>query len=243
MQDPRLNHEIEHGRFLADQGAGDVWNWETPAGRLRWRRRVKMLTSILAPGMAVLEMGCGTGYFTKEIVKTGVRLTAIDISLELIRIAKKEISPGDKVCFALQNAYGMGLQGDRFDVVVGSSILHHLDVVQALRECFRVLKPGGKISFTEPNMLNPQIALQKSIPYLKKRLGDSPDETAFLPWMIKKNLISAGFSDIQVRCFDFLHPAIPGSWLPLLEPIATGLEKIPFISAIAGSLWIQARKS
>ena len=86
--DPRLIHEIEHGKFLSRRGAGEVWNWETPAGRLRWARRVKMLTSPLAPGMEVLELGCGTGYFTKEIVKTGVRLTAIDISPELIEIAK-----------------------------------------------------------------------------------------------------------------------------------------------------------
>ena len=86
--DPRLIHEIEHGEFLSRRGAGEVWNWETPAGRVRWARRVKMLTSLLAPGMEVLELGCGAGYFTKEIVKTGVRLTAIDISPELIEIAK-----------------------------------------------------------------------------------------------------------------------------------------------------------
>jgi 2-polyprenyl-3-methyl-5-hydroxy-6-metoxy-1,4-benzoquinol methylase len=242
MQDLRLNREVEHGRFLADRGAGDVWNWETPAGRLRWRRRVGMLTSLLEPGMAVLEVGCGIGYFTKEILKVGVGLTAIDISPELVVIAKREIPPGGKLSLSIQNAYDLGFQGSRFDAVVGSSVLHHLDVERALRECFRVLKPGGTIGFTEPNMLNPQIALQKNIPFLKKKLGDSPDETAFFPWEMKRYLKSSGFTDIQVQCFDFLHPAIPGSWLPLLQPIASGLEKIPFVSDIAGSLWIRAKK-
>jgi len=34
-------------------------------------------------------------------------------------------------------------------------------------------------TFAEPDMLNPQITLQKNIPALKRRLGDTPDETAF----------------------------------------------------------------
>jgi 2-polyprenyl-3-methyl-5-hydroxy-6-metoxy-1,4-benzoquinol methylase len=242
MEDPRLIHEIEHGKFLACRGAGEVWNWETPAGRLRWARRVKMLTSHLAPGMEVLELGCGAGYFTKEIVKTGARLTAIDISPELIEIARNELKTGDHVIFSIQNAYEMKFGDDRFDAIVGSSILHHLDVVLALRECFRVLKTGGTICFTEPNMLNPQIALQKNIPFLKVRMGDSPDETAFFAWSMRKYLRSSGFTDIQVRCFDFLHPSIPESLLPLLLPVADRLEKIPFVSNIAGSLYIRARK-
>ena len=81
--------------------------------------------------------------------------------------------------------YRFDSDNERFDAVVGSSVLHHLDVAQALRECFRVLKPEGVICFTEPNMLNPQIALQKNISFLKKRLGDSPDETTFFRWQIQ----------------------------------------------------------
>jgi hypothetical protein len=42
------------------------------------------------------------------------------------------------------------------------------------------LKSGGTIYFTEPNMLNPQIAIQKNVSWVKRKLGDSPDETAFL---------------------------------------------------------------
>jgi 2-polyprenyl-3-methyl-5-hydroxy-6-metoxy-1,4-benzoquinol methylase len=242
MDDQRLINEIEHGRFLAGRGAGEVWNWETPAGRLRWARRVKMLTSHLAPGMEVLELGCGTGYFTKEIAKTGAQLTAIDISPELIEIAEQTVRNAERITFSIQNAYAMNLEDDRFDAVVGSSILHHLNVALALRECFRVLKPGGTICFTEPNMLNPQIALQKNIPFLKRRLGDSPDETAFFAWIVRKQLTSAAFVDIGVRCFDFLHPGIPAPLLPLLVPVADLLEKIPLVSNIAGSLSIRARK-
>ena len=59
--DSRLENEIEHGKYLIEHGAGETWNWETPAGRLRWRRRVKMLNDIIIRGSEVLELGCGTG--------------------------------------------------------------------------------------------------------------------------------------------------------------------------------------
>jgi ubiquinone/menaquinone biosynthesis C-methylase UbiE len=239
MNDPRLIHEIEHGKFLSRCGAGEVWNWETPAGRLRWARRVKMLTSPLTPGMEVLELGCGTGYFTKEIVKTGVRLTAIDISPELIKIAKKEVNRADNVIFSIQNAYAMNYKNERFDAVVGSSVLHHLDVAQALRECFRVLKPCGVICFTEPNMLNPQIVLQKNIPFLKKRLGDSPDETAFFRWRIQRLLRQAGFEKTVVLPFDWLHPSVPQSLIPAVSRLGGFLEKFPFLREFSGSLFVQ----
>ncbi len=46
----RIAKEIQHGRFLAEHGAGEIWNWESPAGKLRWARRVKMLSSHLEAG-------------------------------------------------------------------------------------------------------------------------------------------------------------------------------------------------
>ncbi|NJK94211.1 MAG: class I SAM-dependent methyltransferase [Bacteroidales bacterium] len=169
---------MEHGKFLAQEGAGEIWNWESAAGKLRWKRRVEMLTAHINPAMHVLELGCGTGYFTREIVSTKASIVAIDISPDLLNIARKEI-PTDRVEFREENAYEMSFPDSTFDTVVGSSVLHHLDIQRAISEIFRVLKPGGIMVFTEPNMMNPQIALQKNIPWLKRKLGDSPDETAF----------------------------------------------------------------
>jgi ubiquinone/menaquinone biosynthesis C-methylase UbiE len=82
----------------------------------------------------------------------------------------------------------MTFENRRFDYILGSSVLHHLDIEKAISEIYRVLKDGGIIAFTEPNMMNPQIALQKNIPYLKRKLGDSPDETVFFRWKISKLL-------------------------------------------------------
>lgn len=237
----RIRREIEHGRYLAKHGAGEIWNWEGPAGHLRWMRRVKMLISDVAQGMRVLELGCGTAYFTRELAATGAIITAIDISPELLRAARDNCDARN-VTFEIQNAYALSYSDNIFDLVVGSSVLHHLEIDRALREIFRVLKPGGMICFTEPNMLNPQIAIQKNVPAIKRRLGDSPDETAFFRWPLFRLLEKAGFRNMQIQPFDFLHPKTPAAWIPSVESLGRRLERLPLLREIAGSLYIRALK-
>jgi SAM-dependent methyltransferase len=235
----RTENEVSHGRYLLEHGAGDVWNWESPAGRLRWARRVEMLAGSVTPGMRVLEIGCGTGYFTRELARTAARIVAIDVSPDLLAAARAAIS-AENVSFELVSAHALSFADASFDCVLGSSVLHHLDCRLALPELLRVLRPGGFLLFTEPNMANPQIALQKNIPFLKRLAGDSPDETAFFRWRIVRQLTETGFADATATPFDFLHPSIPGALLPLAKPIAALAERLPLVREIAGSLRIRA---
>ena len=237
----RLKNEIEHGKYLLEHGAGEVWNWEGPAGKLRWARRVGMLTSNLKPGMQVLELGCGTGYFSRQLARTGASITAIDISEDLLEEARRTID-AENVTFKVDNAYRMSFADATFDAVVGSSVLHHLEIGPAIAECFRVLKPGGTLAFTEPNMMNPQIAVQKNIPAIKRRLGDSPDETAFFRWPLRRTLERAGFQQVEIVPFDFLHPRVPAGLIPSVQALGALLEKLPLTREIAGSLYIRASK-
>jgi 2-polyprenyl-3-methyl-5-hydroxy-6-metoxy-1,4-benzoquinol methylase len=242
MSDPesRLRHEIEHGRYLASHGAGEIWNWEGVAGRRRWSRRVALLTGHLSAGMKVLELGCGTGYFTQELAKTGAAITAIDISPDLLELARGNV-PAPNVTFAVENAYATRFGDGWFDTVVGISVLHHLDIELGLAEIARVLKPAGTICFSEPNMLNPQIAIQKNVPAIKRWLGDSPDETAFIKWGLASRLRRHGFTGVRVEPFDFLHPSLPAPVVPIADPVCRFLERIPLLREIAGSLYVVAK--
>jgi 2-polyprenyl-3-methyl-5-hydroxy-6-metoxy-1,4-benzoquinol methylase len=239
--DRRLENEIRHGKFLAAAGAGEIWAWETPAGKMRWARRVGLLTAGLDSSMKVLELGCGTGYFTRALAGTGAQVTAIDISEDLLAEARRT-SPGSGADFRRENAYETTFADAAFDAVIGSSVLHHLDVERALAETFRVLKPGGRVAFSEPNMLNPHIALLKNIPWLKAKLGDSPDETAFFKWSLRRALRRHGFVDVEVEPYDFLHPALPGAVAARAAGFCAALERVPLVREIAGSLWIRARR-
>lgn len=242
-KEQRLENERIHAQYLLTHGAPEVWGWGTPAGQKRVARRFDFFKTHapLIPGKKVLEIGCGTGVFSTLLAQTGAITTAIDISPELIEQAKKTI-PHKNISFEVQDAMATTFQDQSFDSVIGCSVLHHLDAPVALKEFYRLLKPGGTLVFSEPNMLNPQIALQKNIPYLKKLAGDSPDETAFFTWQIKKMLKKTGFKHFEVVPFDFLHPAVPKKLIPLVDALGKTIEKIPVINQIAGSLLIVAYK-
>src|SRR5437773_3497886 len=145
----KIRRELQHGRFLAQHGAGEIWNWESPACKLRWARRVRMLSSHLKLGMPVLELGCGTGTFARELARSGANVVAMDVSPELLEIANANCS-APNIQYQIQNAYALSYPEGAFDSIVGSSVLHHLEIEAAIRDMYRVLKPGGTIYFTEP---------------------------------------------------------------------------------------------
>jgi 2-polyprenyl-3-methyl-5-hydroxy-6-metoxy-1,4-benzoquinol methylase len=242
VSDTRIDNEVAHGRLIIRSGE-EVWNWSSPAGKIRRQRRVDMFHGFLGNhNRDVLEVGCGTGLFTQEFAKTTNRITAIDISRELVEIARDRVT-SQSVTFEIENAYKTTFKANSFDFIIGSSSLHHLELETALKEFHRVLRSGGWLMFTEPNMLNPQICLQKNISWLKRLVGDSPDETAFVRFLLRKKLIKAGFVEIRIIPFDFIHPSIPESMLGKVVAVLNFLEKMPLLREIAGSLAITAKKA
>jgi 2-polyprenyl-3-methyl-5-hydroxy-6-metoxy-1,4-benzoquinol methylase len=239
--DQRKDHERAHGKLLAPN-AVEIWGWGTPAGLERAQRRTELLIerAFIKPGMKVLEFGCGTGMFSRRLAEAGAILTAIDLSPDLIAEAQKE--PNPNITYQIGDIEALPFSDAAFDAVIGSSVLHHVQVEKALKNAFRVLKPGSMIAFAEPNMLNPQIAVQKNIPYIKRKMGDSPDETAFFRWPMARLLKNLGFIDIVVDPYDFLHPAVPRKFIPVAKKLTYILESIPLIREIAGSIIISARK-
>lgn len=237
-------NELAHDKKIL-ANAEKVWGRAGEAGRRRLGRRAKMVIDYcqLGAGKRVLEIGCGTGTLTEELVKTGATVVATDIFQEFLRAVENRIGVRESVSYQIADAETLeGFADESFDAVVGLSILHHLDVDKTLSNIRRVLKPGGFIAFAEPNMLNPQIALQKNIPLLKKIMGDSPDETAFFRWPFAKKLKDGGFSNSVVVPFDFLHPIIPDFLAAAVDGLGLFLEKIPLIKEIAGSVFIGAKK-
>jgi 2-polyprenyl-3-methyl-5-hydroxy-6-metoxy-1,4-benzoquinol methylase len=243
MPSTRASHEIEHGRRLAASDPESIWGWGTPAGQERAFRRASLIgaAASLQPGIKVLEVGCGTGLFTSLFAQSGASIVAVDISGELLDRARTRGLPPDRVQFLEKRFEDCAVEGP-FDAVIGNSILHHLDLDLALPKIHGLLKPLGIMAFAEPNMLNPQIALQKNIPWLKRLLGDSPDETAFIRWRLRGALSRARFEDIAITPFDWLHPSTPSIMIKMVSLLGAGVERIPGLREFAGSLIIRARR-
>jgi ubiquinone/menaquinone biosynthesis C-methylase UbiE len=239
----RQENERKHGEFLSQQDPEQIWGWKSLIGQIRWQKRLQLLMSHVTTSMDILEVGCGTGILTRELAQKCTTVTAIDISPDLLKYARQKLAAYTNFTLETGDAHRLSYQDQSFDMVIGNSILHHLDSQACLLEFLRVLKPGGFIAFAEPNMKNPQIFLQKNIPYLKKLAGDSPDETAILRGKMHKLLKKQGFEQIQLLPFDFLHPSTPNILIPYVNRLSFTLEKTPLVREIAGSIFISARKT
>lgn len=235
----QAGREIAHSRKIANKDPERIWGWNTPAGLVRAMKRAELIsrTACLRPGIRVLEIGCGTGIFTEMFAKTGAQIVAVDISKELIEIAKTRGLPVSQVSFLERRFENCDID-DPFDAVIGSSVLHHLDIGSALAKIYKLLKPGGVMSFAEPNMLNPQIMIQKNLPIIKVKMRDSPDESAFVRSQLRALLLKTGFANVRIKPFDWLHPATPPVLIKWIIKMGDILEKLPIIREFAGSLYI-----
>lgn len=235
----RSNHEIEHGKFLINGDAEKLWGWGTPAGQQRAKRRARLIAkgALLAHGQHVLEIGCGTGMFTEMFATYGSKIIAVDISEDLLDKARARQLPPDRVQWINKRFEDCDIDGP-FDAIIGSSVLHHLELPDAFHMIYRLLKPGGLMSFAEPNMLNPQVWAERKFRRLFPQV--SPDETAFIRWKLQDTLQEAGFEQIKIAPFDWLHPSIPE---PLIKPVLTLgslFEKAWLLREFSGSLYIKA---
>jgi len=207
------------------------------------RRKTDWLirTSHLSSKATALELGCGTGLSTEEFAQTRATIHAIDVSPKLLEIANR-VRHYHNVCYEVANAERLPFPAGCFDAVIGTFVLHHLNMSVVLAEIHRVCKPGAWISFCEPNMLNPVVFVIKYVPWIKRKMGESPEETAFLRWDLAHILEEHGFGDITIEPIEFLIAGVPKLLAPALRKVGHLLERVPLVREISGTLLICARR-
>jgi len=115
-------------------------------------------------GATVLDFGCGLGGNSLRFAKYGAEVYAFDISSESVNTTKKLLADNgfsDKLHAETMDGENMTYEDDKFDVIVCSGVLHHVDVEQAFPELARVLKPTGTLIAMEALGYNPIISLYR----------------------------------------------------------------------------------
>jgi 2-polyprenyl-3-methyl-5-hydroxy-6-metoxy-1,4-benzoquinol methylase len=238
--------EIAHGDTIAATVGEDVWNWTSPAGRLRMDKRIDLFVTSLALAARrkrVLELGCGTGLYTERVLPHCGELVATDISEALLREARLKV-PGEHVSFVRQNLEQIESTavGRDFDAVFGCSVLHHLDLDATLPQLRPLLAPGADLAFSEPNLLNPQVRLMFSrFRWARRKWATSDTEMAFYPWELRAIFERHGFTVMRLVTFDFMHPAVPPALLPVARRLDRLFERTPLLRLLAGSCFIHVR--
>jgi SAM-dependent methyltransferase len=107
-------------------------------------RRAILDALALGPGDRLLEIGSGGGLLLRDALRTGAAATGVDHSEEMVGLAR-ERAPGADVVVA--DAAALPFPGGAFTAVAMSIVLMFLpEPVRVLRECRRVLAPGGRLA-------------------------------------------------------------------------------------------------
>ncbi len=143
----------------------------------------------------ILDFGCGAGWLSKTLSREGWPVVGIDASHWLITNAMQTVKGED---FVVGDCMRFPFADGKFDCIVGSAVVHHLDPNEALAECYRVMMPGGTLILMEPNKWNPPAAFGRKITSLR-----TEDETPFSLSSLRNSLVQTGW---EVRSFDCLFP-------------------------------------
>ncbi|BCV21253.1 class I SAM-dependent methyltransferase [Moorella sp. Hama-1] len=133
-----------------DRKAGDYDDWyQRPLGALVDRVEKEPIYAYLDPhaGEYILDVGCGTGNFSLELARLGVKVMGIDISEPMLaRARKKAADAGLAVEFLHADAMNLPFADNTFNKIVSVTALEFApDLKAVLAESYRVLKPGGRM--------------------------------------------------------------------------------------------------
>lgn len=117
-------------------------------------------------GKKVLELGTGTGGTATLLAKQGASVFGIDLLPFRLAEAKERATRHNvaaAVHFSLMDATHLAFPDNTFDFVISKSVLVFTDHAQTAKECYRVLKPGGKAIFMENMRHHPMVWLYRKI--------------------------------------------------------------------------------
>lgn len=106
-------------------------------------------------GRRVLEIACGTGYWTERAVKTATHITAVEAAPKTLEIARAKMLPQDKVNFQLGDAYKLDAIGSGFDAGLEMFWFSHVPKarIEEFLWGFHAALEKGSTVFMAENML------------------------------------------------------------------------------------------
>lgn len=188
----------------------DAW-YRTPRGRWIGEREYRLLRSMLAPaaGATIVEVGCGTGFFTRRFAQDGGRLVGIDRDPDMIRFAQNHQIADE--CYETADAGMLPFADQAFDHAVAiTSLCFVPDQAKALREMVRVARHRIALG-----LLN-----RHSLLYWRKGRhgGSGAYRGAYwhTPGDVAKLLAALPVSQLVIR--STIHFPAAGTWSHGLEP-------------------------
>ncbi|MCS6835180.1 MAG: class I SAM-dependent methyltransferase [Anaerolineae bacterium] len=203
---------------------------------MAFKKRAQTIFEWVNPqdGQLILDVPCGRGFYLNmfRYAVPGARIVGAELEWAIIRKAQANVG---HLGVPLHNAniYRLPYPDNTFDAVILSEILEHVeDDVAALREAYRVLKPGGVVTITVPNAdypfwwdpINKTLEALFGRPIRRGPLAGIWANHVRLYTMerLRSAVRAARFVVEEERrfthyCFPFIHNLVYGLGMPLLE--------------------------
>jgi SAM-dependent methyltransferase len=242
----RLDREIEFfDRFASEHGDYDV------LGSQAYVRLVSLFEQSVRPraGERCIDLGCGTGAFTKHLDRFGLDRAGMDISSASVARAN---AGSNGARFIVGDITKTGEPEGSYDIIVYSGVLHHFDSAAARRdvlaEGFRILRSGGRLFAFDPNYHSPSMWLYRDprSPLFSSK-GKTENEVLLRRDELTKELQGVGFADIDVRgasgiTFQYVESPAARVVLPLYNLYEKAVRLSPFEARIGTFLISTALK-
>lgn len=178
-------------------------------------------------GKRVLDIGCGDGTYTVEILKAGAaEVLGIDGAENAIKCAERKANNLKKIHFQTADIYKLEKPEKRYDLAVVRGILHHLyEVVAAIEVISRV---ADEIIILEPNGFNPVLkVLEKVSPYHIEH-----EEKSYAPTHLDRWFEKCGGKIVDSSYIGLVPMFCPNYFARVLKKIEPIVEALPGIRNI-----------
>lgn len=140
--------------------------------RIADRKRIDFITDFLKSSLpanaSILDVGCGNGVISRHLGRFGFKVTGIDVSEKAIDKAQS-LNQFSNVKFMIKSAEDLIAEGIKYDAIICSEVLEHLNDPDALLDVLnKSLSRNGKLIITVPNGNGPRESLVTK-PVLKLR--------------------------------------------------------------------------
>lgn len=198
-EDTNLMTRRSQSHYDFDQVAESYDSWyDSATGTMYDSFEKYAIDKILASdvkGSRLLEVGCGTGHWSRYFSDKGFDVTGIDISSEMIKIARKKHIPNSR--FEIADGHNLPFEDKSFDVASAITVLEFVtETEKIIFEMVRCVKKKGVIIIGVLNALNRYNQKRKNKPS-----GVYSSAHLFTPQQIRDLLIQYGTTKIRITGF------------------------------------------
>lgn len=186
--------EVVHSRFYEAFDEVTVGRW---------------IARTITPGTRVVEVGCGTGRQTLPLVRAGAKVVAVDLSENMLRLARRKVRaerPEAQADFVAATAENLPLRDEAFDAAVIFGSLHHFtDPRTALLQIASAMKPGAHFYLMEPHKSPARFIFDWMMRRWKLWTEEASDDPLFTSTQFE-SWLNAGGLEARIRYGTYLPP-------------------------------------